>query len=651
MLKWPIIFFFAILLYSHTGNTQSWNSGLNFQGVMEDSGALLTNHPIALRFTIVDEFSAVLWQETTNLTTNDFGVFKTVIGAGMSTGAGSAVNFSEIDFSIGITKLKIEVDADSGGYLLFQNSELLGVPFSEHSYYNQEEKMLNVNLYDLDSSGLALDHVIVWNGSNWDVLTTKGGLSANYSSLSFSSAASGNALYANSSSHSTFTDSAFFTSYLDTAAYSLVSTHSETSTGSSNSNSASYAQGHNGVSLAGNVINTSMFIGTLNPTSISFFTNNLNRLKLNENGGFLQGVSDSTHSMLIKGVDGFQVKGTLGSGDFSSLNNGSHFYFSPKYSSMWLGTTFDTLWHESNAKNYNFVFGRNSWINGSTSAVFGDSCVVTPITGVTLSPGIWSLALGKKCAASGAYSFSCGYNSYAKTNRSVALGYLCTAPYGYSCVAMGHSVIAHGNITPVVAIGHNINNNGQYSLTLGHNIDVKSRKGSFLYSDFSTNDTLSPPSIDDNQFLVRAAGGTIIYSDSGLLSGVQLFSGGGSWSTVSDYHKKEQFRQFNENEISNQISKLKIFSWNYQSQDDHISHVGPMAQDFSTLFNYGINNTSISTIDPDGITMRGIQEVDFKLNTLNAQVIQFKDNADLNFEDARLRLNIIEAILNDLDNE
>ena len=130
MLKWPIIFFFAILLYSHTGNTQSWNSGLNFQGVMEDSGALLTNHPIALRFTIVDEFSAVLWQETTSLTTNDFGVFKTVIGAGMSTGAGSAVNFSEIDFSIGITKLKIEVDADSGGYLLFQNSELLGVPFS-----------------------------------------------------------------------------------------------------------------------------------------------------------------------------------------------------------------------------------------------------------------------------------------------------------------------------------------------------------------------------------------------------------------------------------------------------------------------------------------------------------------------------------------
>ena len=104
-------------------------------------------------------------------------------------------------------------------------------------------------------------------------------------------------------------------------------------------------------------------------------------------------------------------------------------------------------------------------------------------------------------------------------------------------------------------------------------------------------------------------------------------------------------------DYQDQISKLKIFSWNYQSQDDHISHVGPMAQDFSTLFNYGINNTSISTIDPDGITMRGIQEVDFKLNTLNAQVIQFKDNADLNFEDARLRLNIIEAILNDLDNE
>ena len=638
-------------MYSHFGNTQSWNSGFNFQGVIEDSGALLTNHPIALRSTILDEFSVVLWEETTSLTTNDFGVFKTLIGSGVSTGAGSAANFSEIDFSIGITKLKIEVDADSSGYLLFENSELLGVPFSEHSFYNEQEKMLNVNLNDLDSAGLALNHVVVWNGSNWDVLTTKGALSANFSSSSYSSSNSGNTIYANSSSYSTHTDSTFFTRYLDTAVSSLVSTHSEISLNSLAANLAAYAQVHNGVSLAGNVINNSTLIGTLNPTSISFFTNNLNRLKLNENGSFLQGVSDSTHSLFIKGVDGFKVKGTLGSGDFSSLNNGSHFYFSPKYNSIWLGTTFDTLWHESNAKNYNFVFGRNSWINGSTSAVFGDSCVVTPIPGVSLSPGIWSLALGKKCAASGAYSFSCGYNSYAKTNRSVALGFLCSAPYGYSCVAIGHSVIAHGNITPVVAIGHNINNNGQYSLTMGHNIDVNNRKGSFLYSDFSTNDTLSPPSIDYNQFLVRAAGGTIIYSDANLLSGVQLFSGGGSWSTVSDYHKKELLRQFSEREISSQVSKLNIFSWNYQSQDDNISHLGPMAQDFTALFNCGINNTCISSVDPDGIIMRGIQEVDVRLNTISAQLNKSKDITDLHFDSARSRINRIEAILHDLDND
>ena len=92
MLKLPIFVFFAMLMYSHFGNTQSWNSGFNFQGVIEDSGALLTNHPIALRSTILDEFSVVLWEETTSLTTNDFGVFKTLIGSGVSTGAGSAAS-------------------------------------------------------------------------------------------------------------------------------------------------------------------------------------------------------------------------------------------------------------------------------------------------------------------------------------------------------------------------------------------------------------------------------------------------------------------------------------------------------------------------------------------------------------------------------
>lgn len=649
MPKFSLVFLITLLLCTFTGRAQSWNDGFNFQGAIEYNGTVLSNQSIDLRFTITDSVSVTLWQETAIATTNDFGVFKVVIGTGTSTGSGSAANFSEIDFSMGITKLQIEVDPNSGGYLLFQNSELLGVPFSEHSYYNQEEKSLNVHLVDLDSVGLSTDHVIIWNGLNWDVLSIKNEISANYAFSASSSSISGNTQYANSSTHSSFADSTFFTNQLDTTNYTIVSITSENSINSLNATSTGYSQENTGLSLAGNVIDTSASIGSLNSASLSFFTNNLNRLELSENGSFLQGVSDSAHSMYIDGVDGFQVEGTLGSGGFTNLYSGSHFYFSPKYCSMWLGATIDTLWHESNAKNYNFVFGRNSWINGNTSAVFGDSCVVTPIAGVPLSPGIWSLALGTKCAASGAYSFSCGYRSYAKTTRSVALGFQCSAPYGYSCIAMGHSVIAHGNITPVVAIGHNINNNGQHSLTLGNNIDVNGREGSFLYSDFSTHDTLRPPSITNNQFLVRAAGGTIIYSDSGLLSGVQLFSGGGSWSTVSDKRKKEDFRPLKENEITNQISKLSIFNWNYKSQNATITHIGPMAQNFSALFNYGDNNTSISTIDPDGITLRGIQEIDATLNALHQEITRIQKLADLNNHQVFQKLNKIEVLLINLD--
>jgi hypothetical protein len=60
---------------------------------------------------------------------------------------------------------------------------------------------------------------------------------------------------------------------------------------------------------------------------------------------------------------------------------------------------------------------------------------------------------------------------------------------------------------------------------------------------------------------------------------------------------------------------------------DNEYHIGPMAQDFHASFNVGLNNTSISTIDPAGVALIGIQELskqvsekDNKINELTETV-------------------------------
>ena len=46
------------------------------------------------------------------------------------------------------------------------------------------------------------------------------------------------------------------------------------------------------------------------------------------------------------------------------------------------------------------------------------------------------------------------------------------------------------------------------------------------------------------------------------------------------------------------------------SQDQSIRHVGPTAQDFRAAFGLGENETTINTIDPDGISLKAIQALD-----------------------------------------
>ena len=156
-----------------------------------------------------------------------------------------------------------------------------------------------------------------------------------------------------------------------------------------------------------------------------------------------------------------------------------------------------------------------------------------------------------------------------------------------------------------VAGGRANNAGGDYSFVAGRRAKA-SYAGCLVWGDATDSDITTTA---DNQIRMRAAGGTIIYSDAAMNTGVTLSAGGGSWNSVSDSALKRNIRRVDTRDVLDRVSRLPIKQWSYKSQDPSVEHIGPMAQDFWSAFHVGEDSLGISTIDPDGIALAAIQEL------------------------------------------
>ncbi|MCX6762149.1 MAG: tail fiber domain-containing protein, partial [Candidatus Moranbacteria bacterium] len=100
-----------------------------------------------------------------------------------------------------------------------------------------------------------------------------------------------------------------------------------------------------------------------------------------------------------------------------------------------------------------------------------------------------------------------------------------------------------------------------------------------------------------------------------MLSG-GAYSDGTNWTNGSDRNSKENFTTLDPQSILEKIVALPITQWNYKVEPNATMHIGPMAQDFYSAFGLGgaSGNTSISTIDPSGVALLGIQALNTKTN-------------------------------------
>jgi hypothetical protein len=83
------------------------------------------------------------------------------------------------------------------------------------------------------------------------------------------------------------------------------------------------------------------------------------------------------------------------------------------------------------------------------------------------------------------------------------------------------------------------------------------------------------------------------------------------------------------------VVALPIQSWGYKSDPDK-RHIGPVAQDFHAAFGLnGADDTTIATVDADGVALAAIQGLNQKLEAQRAENAALKE-----------RLEKIEQLLN-----
>jgi hypothetical protein len=254
----------------------------------------------------------------------------------------------------------------------------------------------------------------------------------------------------------------------------------------------------------------------------------------------------------------------------------------------------------------------------------GDNAIVVGKSSVAANTG--TVALGEGHTATGANSIALGYG--ASTSTSAGSPRLGTFVFADRSTA---------TTCPLYSNGSTVDTNCQYHPTVTNSFNVRAVNGSFFHTNtalttgFIFNSTTSTMTLTNSKLTMASDGSTTLTSSSAGNTGVTLPAGGGGWNNLSDRNAKENFAKVDSREILRGVLGLPISTWNYKSQDDSVRHIGAMAQDFASIFKIGENNTTISTIDPDGIAFAAIQGLyaeikdrDTRLEQQQQQLTQFQ---------------------------
>jgi len=149
--------------------------------------------------------------------------------------------------------------------------------------------------------------------------------------------------------------------------------------------------------------------------------------------------------------------------------------------------------------------------------------------------------------------------------------------------------------------------------------------GAFVWSD-NASGAYQLKSSGANQFLARASGGVVFYTNPTLTTGAILHAGSGTWASASDRALKTNVEPIDDTAILDRVAAMPISKWSYISEHG-VRHVGPMAQDFYAAFGVGADNKHITSIDEDGVALAAIKALHRENAELRVQLASAKTQA------------------------
>ncbi len=105
----------------------------------------------------------------------------------------------------------------------------------------------------------------------------------------------------------------------------------------------------------------------------------------------------------------------------------------------------------------------------------------------------------------------------------------------------------------------------------------------------------------------------------------------GTLSQGSDVNSKENIASVDTASVLAKVMDLPIATWNYKFDNAAVQHMGPMAQDFFSLFGLGSDEKRIGTLDTAGVALASIKELGHQVNAKDAKIERLEqENAQLN---------------------
>ncbi|MEW6249841.1 MAG: tail fiber domain-containing protein [Planctomycetota bacterium] len=205
----------------------------------------------------------------------------------------------------------------------------------------------------------------------------------------------------------------------------------------------------------------------------------------------------------------------------------------------------------------------------------------------------------------------------------------------YATVA-GGTANAAGGFCATVPGGEGNTAAAAYSLAAGRGAQAQ-HEGSFVWADATG---VSFESVRENEFRVRATGGACFN-----LGGVNprhvtmraegnkfiststnaYLSLGGTWTNASSTEFKDNFEGVDTRAVLAKVAGLPIKTWNYRTENATVRHMGPTAESFRAAFGLGYDESSIATVDADGVALAAIQGLHTQVRELNERVTAQQD--------------------------